>query len=261
MTQPVRFEEARRGVTVATLDRPERRNALSIAVLEALAAGLGRLARDGTTRVVILQGAGPVFCAGLDLAEATDDTLVERSARGVATALEQLADDRLVTIAAVHGGAYAGGAGLAAACDLVVAAADARFGFPEARRGLLPALVCDALRTKVRRGDLAELFLVGEPIDAVRAREIGLVQRVVPAERLTAESLTVADAVLAGGPDTIRRTKALLREAWGWPSGDAAAAGAAITGHLAGRRSAEAVEGLRAFLDKRPPDWCRPDTG
>lgn len=256
MTQPVHFEEARRGVTVATLDRPDRRNALSIAVLEALAGGLERLARDGSTRVVILRGAGPVFCAGLDLAEATDDTLVERSARGVAAALERLADDRLVTIAAVHGGAYAGGAGLAAACDLVVAAADARFGFPEARRGLLPALVCGVLRTKVRRGDLAELFLVGEPIDAVRAREIGLVQRVVPPERLAAETRAVADAVLAGGPDTIRRTKMLLREAWGWPSGDAAAA---IHGHLAGRRSAEAVEGLEAFLDKRPPAWCTGD--
>jgi len=255
MAEPVRFDVARRGVVFATLDRPERRNALSIALLEALVAGLDRLAGDGTTRVVILRGAGPVFCAGLDLAEAADEALVERSALGVSRALERLGADDLVTIAAVHGGAYAGGVGLASACDLVIAASDTRFGFPEARRGLLPALVCDVLKTKVRRGDLTELFLVGEPIDAPRARDIGLVQRVVPAVRLEAPKPAVAEAILAGGPETIRRTKTLIRHAFGWPPGDPAAAAAAVAEHLVGRRSAEATEGLRAFLEKRAPSW------
>lgn len=257
MAGPVRFESLRPGVVSATLDRPERRNALSIALLDALVEGLERLADDGATRVVILRGTGPVFCAGLDLAEAVDETLVERSAQGVGRALERLAGDELVTIAAVHGGAYAGGVGLASACDLVIATSDARFGFPEARRGLLPALVCDVLRTKVRRGDLADLFLVGEPISADRARAIGLVQRVVPHEALDTEVLAVAEAILAGGPDTIRCTKTLIRRAFGWPGDDPASATAAVSGHLAGRRSAEATEGLRAFLEKRPPSWAR----
>ena len=92
-------------------------------------------------------------------------------------------------IAAVQGGAFAGGAGLMAACDIVIAADDAKIGFPEVRRGLLPALICDVLMHKVREGDLRELFLAGEPIDATRAQQVGLVQRVVPAERLLDEAL------------------------------------------------------------------------
>ena len=96
-------------------------------------------------RVVILRGAGPVFSAGLDLREAADSSLVERSAAAVSRALNLLRTSPLVMIAAVQGGAFAGGAGLMAACDIVIAAADAKIGFPEARRGLLPALICDVL--------------------------------------------------------------------------------------------------------------------
>jgi methylglutaconyl-CoA hydratase len=172
----------------------------------------------------------------------------------VAAALRALRRPELVTIAALHGGVYAGGAGLAAACDVAIGTADLKIGFPEARRGLLPALVCEVLRVKIRAGDLADLFLVGDPIDAVRAREIGLVQRVVPPERLLDEAVAVAAGILAGGPDTIRRTKALLNETY---AGHAAGDGDdhAIREHLEGRRSAEADEGLRAFLEKRPPAW------
>ncbi len=240
------------GAATVTLDRPERRNALSIALLGSLVEALDALARDGSTRVAILRGAGPVFCAGLDLAEAARPELVEASARGVAAALAALRRPELVTIAALHGGAYAGGAGLAAACDVAVGTTDLKIGFPEGRRGLLPALVCDVMRVKVRAGDLAELFLVGDPIDAVRAREIGLIQRVVPPERLMDEALAVAASVIAGGPETIRRTKALLHAAYG---GSAATDDHAIRDHLEARRGAEAVEGLRAFLEKRPPTW------
>jgi enoyl-CoA hydratase/carnithine racemase len=139
-----------------------------------------------------------------------------------------------------------------AACDMAVAAADAKIGFPEARRGLLPALITDVLRGKVRGGDLAELFLVGDAIDAERARAIGLVQRVVPAHRLMDEALALADGVLAGGPQTIEHTKALLRAAYAHSS---QAEMSPIAEHLAARRSPEAAEGLRAFLEKRPPVW------
>jgi methylglutaconyl-CoA hydratase len=254
MPERVVVEIVRPGVATVTLDRPERRNALSIALLGSIVEAVDSLARDGVTRVIILRGAGPVFSAGLDLAEAARAELVEASARGVAAALAALRRPELVTIAALHGGAYAGGAGLAAACDVAVGTTDLKIGFPEARRGLLPALVCDVMRVKVRAGDLAELFLVGDPIDAVRAREIGLLQRVVPPEMLLDEALAVAAAILAGGPETIRRTKALLNETY---AGNGAAAGDdhAIRDHLEGRRSAEADEGLRAFLEKRPPAW------
>lgn len=252
MTAPVRVELLRPGIAAVTLDRPERRNALSIALLKELVRHLEDLHATGTARVVILRGAGPVFSAGLDLAEASNPDLVEESALAVAAALHTLRHSPLVSIATVQGGAYAGGAGLMAACDIAVAADDAKIGFPEARRGLLPALICEPLREKVRAGDLAELFLVGDAIDAQRARLIGLVQHVVPPERLAETALALAAGVLAGGPKTIEHTKALLRAAFARPEG---AGGSPIAEHLAARRGSEAIEGLRAFLEKRPPAW------
>src|SRR5690606_6351965 len=131
-------------------------------------------------------------------------------AEAVHQALHALHETPLVTIAAVQGGAYAGGAGLMAACDIVVATTDARFGFPEARRGLLPVLIYGALRRRVREGDLRDLLLTGDVIGADRAQQIGLVQRVVAADELLDEALRVARSVRAGGPETIRQTKTLL---------------------------------------------------
>ncbi len=136
--------------------------------------------------------------------------LVERSANGVEATLSLLRATPLITIAAVHGGAFAGGAGVMAACDMAVGSEDLRIGFPEARRGLLPALICDVLRPKVRESDLRELFLVGNTIDANRAMQIGLLQRVVPTLRVVGESLDLAKGILEGGPETIRLTKQLL---------------------------------------------------
>lgn len=248
----VRVESPLPGVAILTLDRPERRNALSIALLDALVRGIEALEAAKTARVLILRGAGPVFSAGLDLAETSDTDLVEASARGVAAALHGLRQSPIVSIAAVHGGAYAGGAGLMAACDMVVAAADAKIGFPEARRGLLPALICGVLRDKVRAGDLAELFLVGDPIDAVRAREIGLVQRVVPPDALLDEALSMATGILAGGPQTIKQTKTLLHRTYEQSSAEPTNP---LAIHLAARKGPEATEGLHAFLEKRPPRW------
>lgn len=252
MPDSVLVESLRPGVALLTLDRPERRNALSIALLSALVRTLDDLHARRAARVVILRGAGPVFSAGLDLAEAANPALVEESAHRVSAALHALTHSPLISIAAVHGGVYAGGAGLMAACDMAVAAADVKIGFPEAQRGLLPALITDVLRGKVRAGDLAELFLVGHAIEAERAREIGLVQRVVPAHRLMDEALSLAEGVLAGGPKTIEHTKALLRAAYSRAPGDEPSP---IAEHLAARRSPEAAEGLQAFLEKRPPVW------
>ena len=139
-----------------------------------------------------------------------------------------------------------------AACDIVIAAADARIGFPEARRGLLPALICDVLRFKVREGDLRDLFLAGDSVDAGRAQLVGLVQRVVPNDRLLDEALDVAQSIVAGGPETIRQTKALLNETF-HQTGDSAPD--LIKSHLAARHSDEAREGLAAFTEKRKPNW------
>lgn len=250
------IESPRKGVAVVTLNRPERRNALNIAMMQQLVDSLYNLANDSTTRVVIVRGAGPVFCAGLDLAEAQDPELVKQSAGLVAKTLHSLKFSPLVTIAAVHGGAYAGGGGVAAACDMAVATDDCKIGFPEARRGLLPALICDVLKSKVREGDLTELFLCGEAITASRAQQIGIFQRIVPEAELLPTALQMAENILAGGPKTIVDTKTLLHHAYGH---DHLASGShdasSIDEHLKARFSEEAVEGLRAFIEKRQPAW------
>ena len=148
----------------------------------------------------------------MDLREAAELGVAERTAPWIARTLETLATSPLVTIAAVHGAAYAGGGGLMACCDFIVAAEDTKIGFPEVRRGLLSALITPVLRSRLRDGDLRELLLLGDPIDARRAMQMGLVGRVVPMERLLDEAKVIAATVLLGGPETVRRTKRMLRE-------------------------------------------------
>lgn len=253
MAELILVEPLERGIVSITLNRPERRNALCIELVEQLCGAIERLANDPANRVVILRGAGPVFSAGLDLREAADTSLVEQSAKAVSRVLDLIRATPLIVIAAVQGGAFAGGAGLMAACDIAVAADGAKFAFPEVRRGLLPALICGVLQHKVREGDLRELFLIGDPIDAARAQQVGLVQRVVPADRLVDEATTVARAIVAGGPNTIRQTKSLLNAAFSSSSGSHDVH--LIESHLAARHSDEAREGLAAFVEKREPNW------
>ncbi len=241
------------GLVLATLNRPERRNALCIELLESLCEQVENLAADTSNRVLILRGEGPVFCSGLDLAEASNPALVQRSAECVARALQLMRTTRLVTIAAAHGGAYAGGAGLMTACDIAIGTSDLQVGFPEAQRGLLPALICGVLSPKIREGDLRELFLVGHSIDACRAQQIGLLQRVVDREQLLNEAIQVASGVLSGGPRTIEATKALLNQAY--TANASTSTQRMLEVHLGARHGAEAQEGLAAFVEKRKPNW------
>lgn len=256
MSELVNVEPLVPGACAVTMNRPERRNALSMELVERLCETIAALAADPSQRVVIVRGAGPVFSAGLDLNEAADESLVERSAAAVERVLRLLRQTPLVTVASVQGGAFAGGAGLMAACDIVIAAADARFGFPEARRGLLPALICEVLRDKISDGNLRDLFLTGDSFDSSRAQQMGLVQRVVPRDQLPAESLRVARGILASGPATIRHTKQLLNETLRSFAGEATTRLA--DWHRQARHSAEAHEGLAAFLEKREPNWSQP---
>src|ERR1700676_2100497 len=166
-------------ITVVTLNRPERRNALTIELLTELTAAINVTAADEQQRVLILRGAGQAFCTGLDLKEAADDGKAHATAEMVAKTLTALSQTRLITIAAVHGAAVAGGAGIMSACDFVVAAEKTKIGYPEVRRGLVAGLVMTFLRRQIGERDMRELVLGGELIDAHRAREIGLVNRVV----------------------------------------------------------------------------------
>ncbi|HXQ82156.1 MAG TPA: enoyl-CoA hydratase/isomerase family protein [Opitutaceae bacterium] len=241
--------------TVLTLNRPDKRNALCIALLEELVAAVAAAAKNPAQRILIVRGAGPAFCAGLDLAEASDATRGRRSAELVARSLLALSASRLVTIAVVHGAAVAGGAGLVSACDMAVAAVDARIGYPETRRGLVAGLVMTLLRRQIRERDAREILLTGELFSAERAHEIGLVNRVAPtAEAAFAEARRLADAVLRGGPGAVSRTKALLGGLWHRPL--RADLDRALRAHLEARNSAEAAEGIAAYLEKRPPKWA-----
>jgi methylglutaconyl-CoA hydratase len=253
MSELILIETLEHGIVSVMLNRPDRRNALSIDLLDQLCETIEHLERDPTNRIVILRAAGLVFSAGLDLKEAADSSLVDRSATAVARSLNLLRSTSLIVISAVQGGAFAGGAGLMAACDIAIAASDAKIGFPEARRGLLPALICGALMHKVREGDLRELFLTGNPVDAARAQQAGLVQRIVPSDQILDEALRIARSVASGGPETIRQTKSLINAMF--PRTNESHGAALIEKHLAARHSDEAREGLAAFAEKREPNW------
>ena len=254
MTEPlVLVEHPRPGVAAVTLNRPERRNALSTALMEELCAAIRRLESDPAQRVLILRGAGPAFCAGLDLKEAADPRSAEQSSEWAAMLFRTLAETPLVTIAAARGAAIAGGGGLMAACDFAVASDDLQIAFPEVRRGLVPALISTVLMRRLRDADLRELLLLAEPLDARRAREMGLVNRVVPAGRAYDEALDIADLVLRGGPDAVRHTKQLLAELHAAPPAERL--DRALAFHRQARTSDEAREGIAAFLEKREPRW------
>jgi methylglutaconyl-CoA hydratase len=238
---------------IVTLNRPEKRNALTIELMEALCHEMSMLAQQPDCRVVVFRGAGIAFCTGLDLSQAADAKTAERSAHLVAKLFETVSESPLVTIAAAHGAAYAGGAGLMSSCDFVVASEDLRVCFPEVRRGLVPALVSTVLRHRLRDTELRELLLLAEPIDARRALALGLVHRVVAADRLLDDALRIGALIKKGAPSAIRHTKQLLRDirdATGTELFERA-----LNFHVQARLGNEAHEGLAAFHERREPVW------
>jgi methylglutaconyl-CoA hydratase len=240
-------------ITILTLNRPERRNALSIQLLTELIASI-KLASDETReRILILRGAGAAFCTGLDLKEAQDRTKAHATADLVAHLLGALSDARCVTIAAVHGAAVAGGAGIMSACDYVVAAEGTRIGYPETRRGLVAGLVMTFLRRQLRERDIRELLLGGELIDAKRALEMGLLNRVVSGDQVMDEALKFAQSVLQGAPNAVVQTKRIIEELWGTSVKQDLEL--ALKHHMQARASTEAREGIGAFNEKRKPNW------
>jgi len=242
-------------ITLVTLNRPKRRNSLTIELLSDLAAAVTAAASDAQQRVLILRGAGAAFCTGLDLKAVADKTKAHSTAEMVAKTLIAIAETRLVTIAAVHGAAVAGGAGIMAACDFVVAAEKTKIGFPEVRRGLVAGLVMTFLRRQVGERNVRELVLGGELIDAARARKIGLVNRVVAPNELMNEAQKLADSVLEGAPKAVAQTKRLIEELWS--SSVKEDVDLALKHHMQARESDEAREGIAAFNEKRKPNWAK----
>ena len=244
--------------TIATLNRPDKRNALNVALLEALREAVATTEKDTSQRIFVLRGAGPVFSSGLDLEEAANVAIADASAELIRRVLEALSTTRLVTIAAVQGAAIAGGAGLMSACDFAVATIDAKFAYPELRRGIMPALIATFLRRQVRERDARELLLLGKMFDARHALAIGLVNRVVAdAPALETEVRSLISSLLQGAPEAMAETKRLLRELWPVPMAADLERGHAR--HLSARNSGEAREGIAAFNEKRAPNWVPSD--
>lgn len=246
-------EKANAHLTTVTLNRPERRNALTIELMTELTAAVDLASADPRQRVLVLRGAGPAFCAGLDLKETAEIQNAHASAELVAKTLIALSQTRLITIAAVHGAAVAGGAGIMSACDFVIAAHGTKIGYPEVKRGLVAGLVMTFLRRQLRERDLRELVFSSELIDASRACEIGLVNRVVPPNELENETRKIAAAVMEGAPGALANTKRLIEELWS--SSVKEDVEHALSHHMQARESEEAKEGIAAFNEKRSPNW------
>lgn len=248
-------ERERRGkVEILTINRPEARNAINGDVTAAMCAALDELAADHDCWVVVVTGAGDKsFSAGMDLkAFASGQGAGIIDAHGFASITRRRFVKPL--IAAVNGPALAGGCEIALACDLVVAAEHAIFGVPEAKRGLIAgAGGLIRLPRRIPRAVALELALTGEAIDARRAFEVGLVNRVVPSERLIDEALSLAETIAANAPLAVRYSKKVmiesadLAEAEAWALNDGTFAEVFT--------SADAMEGAVAFAEKRAPNW------
>ena len=255
MSQLIESHGDARGIFTVRLNRPDKRNALNIPMLEAFCDAVERANDDPDVRVLVLRGNGPAFCAGLDLQEATDSARSHESAQLVARMLQAVYYSPKITLAAVHGAALAGGAGLVAACDLCVATFDSTFGFPEVRRGLVAGLVMTFIRRQLQERHARELLLLGETIGGERAAEIGLVTRCVPNDMLDEQVEIMIALALQSGPNAVRMTKEWLDATWHHPvRGDIQNA---LELHVRARTSAEAAEGMQAFLEKRSPAWAK----
>lgn len=250
----VLHEEIEPGVHRVMLNRPERRNAYSTELLKALLRALHAIEETPDARVVILRGAGPVFCGGLDLREASasDDSAVMPGM--VVRLLSAIHRSRLVYIAAAHGAARAGGAALAVSCDYVVAADDFTIGFPEVRIGLTPSLLLPLLQRKLSDVHLRELLLSGRPVSARRAVGIGLIHEAVPEASLDDAALAYARETLLGAPEAVAKAKAMILAVHSTPIEEAFRA--ALEEHVDAWNAPSAKEGVRAFLEKRKPGWA-----
>lgn len=241
--------------TVITLNRPERRNSLTIELMSELTDAVEAADRDTTQRILILRGAGKAFCTGLDLQEVSQHEKAHESAGFVAKMLLAISQTRLITIAAVHGAAVAGGAGIMSACDFVIAAERTKFGYPEARRGLIAAAVMTFLRRQLRERDVRELLLTGELIEAPRALEMGLINRVVAPDELDTEVQKLCASIVQNAPGALTHAKRMLEQLWSTSVKEDIEM--ALGHHMQARESAEAKEGVAAFLEKRPPAWAQ----
>lgn len=254
LVSPVRYEAAD-GVATITLDAPEARNVLTGESLAALNQALDDAALDDGVRVVVLAATGRAFCAGADLRGA-GGAAADFTARYTG-ALARLLDHPKPTIARVQGHVAGGGNGLVAGADLSVAVADAKFAFSEVRVGAVPAIVSVVALQRMPRAQAIELFLTGERVSAQRAQQAGLLTSVVADQAALDEAVAAwVSQLRLGGPDALRQTKEVLRRVPQMERGEAFAWTEQVS--ATAFSSAEAAEGMAAFVARRPPSWAAP---
>jgi methylglutaconyl-CoA hydratase len=257
MTDELVLYALERGVATLTLNSPATRNALSRVLVSALQQRIDAALADPAVRVVMLTGAGSAFCAGADLKESRT-----ANAAGGGTGMQELLASVLKTIwqapkpfiSRVNGHARAGGVGLMCACDIAVAVEGAVFAFSEVRLGLIPAMISVVTLPKLPVARATELFLTGDPFDAMTAERLGLINAAVPAAALDQAVSRYAASLLLGAPGALAAAKRLVREVPALPEGDAFEAMARLSTSFFATE--EALEGMTAFAERRPPSWA-----
>jgi methylglutaconyl-CoA hydratase len=251
MSSGISVDISPRGIATITLNRPERSNALDQQTLDDLAAQFTALGADDRVRVVVLRGAGKHFCSGADLVARASEGKPEPERTSILDMLAML--DRLPkpTVAAVHGAAIGGGAAVAACCDVVLAAEDAFFSIPEVRVGMPPLGVTPFVIRAIGHRSFRRYGLSGERFGAAEALRIGLVHEVVPSEKLDEKLAEVIDALLLGAPGAQRTLKDGMEHSVA-PTVEEILARKPSHGPP---RTAEALEGIASFKEKRKPSW------
>jgi methylglutaconyl-CoA hydratase len=245
------------GVATITLNRPEKRNAISFELIDDLLRALDEVAKSDAI-VLIVTGAGKAFCSGMDLDNLkallgrTPEQNLQDS-RTMVQLLRTLYEFPKVTIAAVNGAAIAGGTGLALMCDFTLAVPEAKFGYTEVRIGFVPAIVSTFLLRQVGEKQARDLLLTGRLFEAEEAARLGLIKEIVPAEKLTARARELAALVMENSPASLRATKQLLTE-HARAELDAQIE-KAVRENAAIRTTADFREGISSFLEKRKPVW------
>ena len=249
--------DANRQVATITLNRPDKRNAISATMIAELQTALDEIER-GHARVVVVTGAGKAFCAGMDLemlAAIAQQSPAENQedSRRMAKMFRRIWSFPRPLIAAVNGAALAGGCGIATLCDFTLAAPEAKFGYTEVKIGFLPAIVSVFLTRQIGEKRSRDLLLTGRVLDAAEAKEFGLVSELVPAERLLDRAHELAQTLIEASPSSLSRAKRLLI------SSEIAGVDhdleRAILENARIRCTPDFKEGLASFLEKRKPVW------
>jgi len=251
--QDATLYDVSRGVATITLNMPERKNALGVDMIDGLGTHLAAAIADDSVRCVVLTNTGNTFCAGADLKSATPGVATREPKYSFTEFLDMVIDSPKPVIGRIAGHCTGGGVGLAAACDISVAAQSSLIGFTEVRLGVAPAVISVVVLPKMRRGDALETFLTGERLPAERAAELGIVNYAVPDEDLDTEVAEIVAKVVRGGPRGLALSKQLVArvpemtraEAWEW----VAPASTELF------QSEEGQAGIAAFRERRDAPW------